>query len=296
MNVVMLARTPLAASPIEMMKCINRYNKEGINVNLVSIRDRYADGKVYPSDYVWGNNKRVCETIINSADIIHIHNEMPIEMKYLIDNKKKIVQFHSCPKRRGYAELYKYGNYKYCIDQPMQREVYEDLEGLPNLIDPYEYIPLKKINLKNRKLHIVFAPTNNWPKDKIGSKASDYVIECLKKLDTDKVRLSIFSNKSYLENLTIKSTADIIIDDIVNNTYHRTSLEACCFGVALLTSSKDIGCLYTNIDNLEDNLNLLINNINMLEDIKDKSRNWIVDAWDIRKQVKKYVEVYKMII
>jgi len=289
MKVVMLSRTALASAPYETMKCLNKYTD--LEVRWIALKTSYNDGRVFPSDIIYNRNKKECMDIINSADILHIHNEpfplLPDQLK-----KKMLVQFHSVPKRPSCQELMKKTRHYYTIKQPLQEFHYSGMNSLPNLIDCYEYKPIKR-NID--KLKVVFAPTNKWKVTMAGSKGYEEVQKIIFDFKND-IHFDIFSDLAYTENLLRKQDSDIIIDDIINQTFHRTSLEGCCFGLVVLTNCNKSGFLCTNLATLKNNLYHLIKNRKMVDDLKIKSRQWIENEWNPKEMCKYYVDAYNKVL
>jgi hypothetical protein len=285
-NVVMLSRTALAGAPYENAKCINKYSKK-VRVRWVALRTTYADGRKFPQDMLYSDPE--AKKLIGRADIIHLHNEtFPGLESY---RKKLLIQFHSCPIRQTFKLLRDLTPHVYTIDQPMQQREYR-LPGLPNMIDPEEYRPKTSFG---PRLKIVFAPTNNWNMNMIGSKASVEVERTLKQA-TPYADVDIFSSLDYVENLERKKYADILIDDLIGKTFHRTALEGCCFGLAVLTSTDHGGWINTNLMGLIPTLRRLVGERDYLNAWKKKSREWLLKEWHPATLVKAYEDAYQKIL
>lgn len=288
MNVVHVSKTALAAAPYEIVKCLNKYTD--LRVRWIAHRTRYADGRVFPSDILW-SQERECQEVLNSADIIHIHNEFQPVTPGMLRGRKVLVQLHSIPKRSETEVVRRITEHIYTISQPLQIREY-GLPGLPNLIDPREYTPLPKAN--DIPL-IVFAPTNGLPDTVAGSKAKDFVCRVLDTL-AGKAQIDVFSTLNYEQNLQRKRNADIIIDDIINETFHRTSLEAACFGVAVVNNVHNPCWIYADKTNLKEILLLVLNDIDKLRNYQRMSRQWILEHWHPEELCQKYVEAYEKMI
>jgi len=291
MKIVMVSKTALAGAPYETMKCLNKYS--GLRVRWIAIKTEYSDGRSFPCDLLWMRDRAQCLRELREADVVHIHNEPCPWIMEWIKNKRILVQFHSCPRRNNYPELRRITNHCYTLNQPMQRKVYAGLDPLPNLLDPEEYRPAEKRNA-GRPV-IVFAPTNTWKSTQLGSKASVEVKGVLSRLHR-LASIDIFSNLDYQENLKRKQRADIIIDDIVGETFHKTSLEGACFGTAVLTSYDYSGFMFTRLENLERNLVELLSNRERLRLYQDLSRKWIVGEWNPKNMCGVYVSAYRKVI
>jgi len=175
----------------------------------------------------------------------------------------------------------------------MQQKEYVGLRALPNLIDPEEYVPAEHSNMDvSGKPAIVYAPTNKWASQAKGSKAYSDVIRILNDFRQDAI-VDIFSDVSYEANLRRKRFSDIVIDDVVGNTFHRTALEGCCFGLAVITSHRASGFFSSDLAGLPGALRTLIKNPMALQKYKQKSREWVQANWHPRNLCAMYVEAYK---
>jgi len=290
-KVVMVSGTALAGAPYELMKCLNRYTD--VQTRWIALRTGYSDGRVFPCDLLWVRDRVKCIEELKYADIVHVHNESCSWIGDLIKGKKVLIQFHSCPKRNTYKDLKQLSGNCYTLYQPMQLREYSGLPGLPNLIDPEEYRPIERKNM-GRPI-VVFAPTNSWKMFQIGSKASEEVVKILQGL-RGLAAVDIFSNLVYVENLKRKQLADIVIDDVVGETFHRTSLEGACFGLAVLTSDGSKGFMYTQLSSLEKNLRALLEDKSLLREYQGRSRRWIETDWHPRNMVGMYISAYKKVL
>jgi hypothetical protein len=206
--------------------------------------------------------------------------------------------------RTAFAEMHKKTKHVYTIDQPLQLREYK-VAALPNLMDPEEYVPIhESLRIKDTKT-VVFAPTNKWPASRPGSKGDNEVINILKKYTNGVViedgnpirfRFDYYSNLPYKENLKRKQYADIIIDDVVNETFHKTTIEGCCFGAAVLTNYNTGGWVKTNLSTLEVNLKLLLKDDDILSEIRTRCREWAETTWHPKNQVQRYVDAYSKVL
>lgn len=291
MNVVMLSKTPLAAAPYEAAKCLNKYTN--IQVRWITVYDRYTDGRIFPKDLLWQEDTVECIKMIKDADVIHIHNEVFPYAADQLQGKRILVQFHSVPMRQQqFNELCSLSPHRYTLSQPLQMNEYSGLPDLPNLIDPEEYTPVERTW---DKIRIVFAPTNHWQRNERGSKGAGLVKTILEKF-AERCDVQVFSNLSYRDNLERKRHADIVIDDVVGETFHRTSLEAACFGTVVINNLIQHGFMFSSIDSLERDLENLISNTELIAEYKKRSREWIETHHHPKDLCKLYVKEYKKIL
>lgn len=288
MRVVMLSTTALAGAPYECMKNLNKYTD--LDVRWIAHKSDYADGRVFPPDLIWNRDRAEAMSVLNNCDIIHIFNEYMPGFEDILRklNKKFLVQFHSCPKRYTFQATARTTNNLFTILQPMQLKAY-NYKGLPNLIDPEEYYPDNHV--MGDKPIVVFAPTNRLPKIHPGSKAADEVMNILNCFK-DKIEIDYFTNLPYTTNLARKRRADIIIDDVIGDTFHRTSLEGCCFGAVVLNSYSLGGLPKVDLSSLSSTLIELVQNRDLMLKYKKLGRAWVKEKWHPKELCKRYVEAY----
>lgn len=286
----MVSTTALAGAPYETAKCLNKYSD--IKVRWVAGITHYLDGRVFPADLLLGRDNAQIESVIREADVIHIQNDIPQSLMGLIQGKKLLFQVHSCPKRPKVDVLSALTKDVYTVLQPMQIRIF-NLPGLPNLMDPEEYFPIEKTN---NGLTVVFAPTNDWDKSLLGSKGEKDVLEVFKEFK-GMFNIDFFKGLHYEDNLKRKQKADILIDDLVNNTFHKTSIEGCCFGLCVLTSACYVkGITFSTLDYLESNLSKLVHDYKFLEKEKWRSRNWAMTEWHPKNMVQRYIDAYQKVL
>ncbi len=107
--------------------------------------------------------------------------------------------------------------------------------------------------------------------------------------------IEIFSELEYYKNLEVKRGADILIDDVVNNTFNKTAIEGCCFGLAVVSSSEGGGWVVSDIPMLEHTLLNLLDRKN-LEAAKEFSRNWVLTKYHPRDLTNLYCQAYEKIL
>lgn len=295
MKVVIYSTTPIAGAPFLQYECLNKY-AEGIEARHIQQRNRYADGRQFPKDLFISQAES--RSVIKSADIIHIHNYLPADVERLIDfrRQKVVATLHSCPRQGNWPHVIKKARKTFCIRQPMQMAEYKELPSLPNMFDVWRWTPLDNKDYK-KKLNIVYCPSNKHPNNKVASKGYQTVMPLLKKLDArPDIGLIHHTGMEYIKNLKTKQQGHITIDDIIGKGWHLTSIEGGCFGqVVLGNTPKDLGYPFieTNQWNIEKVIMTYINNRELLEETGKKTREWLQENWDPKKQALEYVKVYQ---
>lgn len=292
MNLVLFSVNPLAGAPWHYYQCIKKYTD--INVRLINQKFAYSDGRAFPHDIIWKNNQAKTELIIKHADIVVFHNYLPAYIKHVINRtKQKIIGiFHSVPRLGNWKDLMSYAHKSYVIDQPYQVNEYKELETIPTLFDMTVCSP---INKRDDKINIVYAPSNRYNIDHKASKGFNIVFPILKQVQSKyrHVDIKLIEKTPYFDNLEIKRHCHIMIDDILHNTYHLTSVEGCCFKMPVLTGIGDNGYPFvkTNEKTLASNLLKLIENKEERERLGNLGYDWVQTQFNPMNLTKKYMEV-----
>jgi hypothetical protein len=183
----------------------------------------------------------------------------------------------------------KFADVSYTIKQPMQEKEYR-LPSLPNIIDPDEYLPIKR----QKKIKIAFAPTTRAPIGNVNSKGYDEVKKILNRIATKRlIDIEWIEGRPYGKNLELKQSSHILIDDIVTGNWHRTTLEGACFGCAVLNRVQKVPFVYANPQTLEEQLLWLIDNPTVLKDFQDRMRLWVLQEWHAMDLIKPYINAYE---
>ena len=158
----------------------------------------------------------------------------------------------------------------------------------------YLFLPIdtKKYQMSNHemnKIRICHSPTNRY------YKGSDNIIAACKKLEShyDHVEFIIIENKTQEETIHIKSTCDILIDQINDKGgwgYGMSSVEAMAMGLCCATEMNeeyekfipDHPFININKKNIYNQLNKIISNPKRIDQLKIQSREWVEKTHDIQ--------------
>ena len=287
MKLAIFSRTPLAAAPWELYKALKKYTD--IDVNLINVTSGYNDGRRFPHHLIMGGNNGEATTRLRESDLWHVHNYLAPQLVELKRDHKIIAQFHSLPRMGNWQQLMAFADHCYTVKQPLQEREYK-LKGLPNIIDPDEYRPIRR----RAPVKIAFAPTTRAAVQSLSSKGYYQVKAILDRVASKKdVEVVWIEGKNYRENLLLKQQAHILIDDVVTGNWHRTSLEGACFGCAVLNKVMKTPFVYTSLATLEERLLWLVDNPAILNDFQESTRLWVLQHWHAVDRVKEYVDVYQ---
>ena len=168
----------------------------------------------------------------------------------------------------------------------------------------YLFLPIdtKKYIVNNRDMNnirICHSPTNRYYK---GSKE---IIAACKKLESqyDNVEFVLIENKTQKQTLEIKSTCDILIDQINDKGgwgYGMSSVEAMAMGLCCATQMNEKyeefipnhPFININKNNIYNELSKIIENPNIINQLKKQSREWVEKTHDIQVVGEKLYEYY----
>ena len=290
MKIAIFSRTPLAASPWELYKALKKYTL--FDVTLVNQIYRYQDGRAFPYDLLLHSRNGTALTALKTADVLHVHNYWTRELDGIGKKPAILAQFHSLPRLGNWKVLMDKADISFTIRQPGQEKEYE-IPGLPNLIDPHEYFPVRR----SEKIRIAFAPTTKRPPGSPDSKGYYEVKNILAAVASERdIEIVWIEGRPYEENLKLKQSAHILIDDVVTGNWHRTSLEGACFGCAIINKVQKIPFVYANLKTLKDRLFWLIDDPVMLRDMQEQARLWVLQEWHAMDLVKEYSRAYRRLV
>jgi len=291
MKVAILSRTPLAAAPWELFKALRKYTL--VDVSLINARNSYPDGRHFPYDILadYENSPRVMKAV-RDAELWHVHN-YPWNFGGIRDGHKVMAQFHSLPRLGQWKALADTADRCYTIRQPLQMEEYKPWPALPNIIDPDEYLPIRRA----ARPVIAFAPSSKAPVGFLCSKGYAEVKVVLNSIARKRdVEVTLIEHMSYEANLAMKQRAHILIDDVVTGNWHRTSLEGACFGCAVLNQCNQVPFVFATLKTLEERLLWLIDNPGTLAAVQEQTRLWVLEKWHAIDAVQEYVAAYREVL
>lgn len=287
MKLAIYSRTPLAAAPWELYKALKKYTS--IDVSLVNNIARYNDGRIFPHHLLLASPNGNAMRVLQKSELWHVHNYLTPQLIILRKNHKVIAQFHSLPRLGNWQQLMNFADVSYTIRQPKQEKEYK-LKGLPNIIDPDEYRPIRR----KLPIKIAFAPSTRMPVGNPMSKGYNEVKAILNSVANKRdVEIVWIEGKPYEVNLRLKQGSHILIDDVVTGNWHRTSLEGACFGCAVLNKVMKSPLVYASLDTLEERLLWLVDNPSILNNFHERIRLWVLQHWHAIDQVREYVDAYK---
>ena len=325
MKILHLSRTSLAGAPFRLNQLLNKYSNS-------TVRSRVATGVAsnirFPVDYQVPFSKRGKEyflkttdeliSMIEEADIIHIHNYPPFsqnsEAWSKIAKKKTILQLHSPPSVSEH--LYKLLVSKIKIDRILviaqYHAVYLNIPGMDivrNIVDINDDY-LKPFIVKNSKPVISYSPSNNASREQISTewayKSYNEVKDALDNI-RNKADIVFHLGMPWLDSLKKRRRANIHIDEVSTGSYHLSSLEGLSQGkivianiapwmediIKRVTGSNSIPWFKTTEDNILSTLNELVSkDWGYILEHQRNSRKWMEKYWAPEIIIKDYTSIY----
>ncbi|GAH67765.1 unnamed protein product, partial [marine sediment metagenome] len=258
-------------------------------MSLINNTARYRDGRRFPFHLLVSPINGTAMTALNESDLWHVHNYLMPQLVLIKKQQKVIAQFHSLPRLGNWRALMNFADHCYTIKQPGQEKEY-NLKGLPNIIDPDEYRPIRR----GPPLKIAFAPSTQAPVGHPASKGYREVKAILNSVAEKRdVEIVWIEGRPYEANLRLKQQSHILIDDVVTGNWHRTSLEGACFGCAVLNKVMKTPFVYASIDTLEERILWLVDNPAVLSDFQERARLWVLQNWHAMDSIKEYIKAYE---
>lgn len=314
LKVLHITKTPIAGAPGLLSNIIDRYSSFSSKIYVGSVE---SGGKDFGCDYIDRIPYENIQAEADNADILHFHNTCHEEWSDIdFKNKPFIIQLHSEPAVMGRLNREYEGNYKVITIAQKHALLYKTLPYVPNLIPIFdeEYMPA---NNNNDIVHIFYAPSAiNTLMDYVNTcsgKGYERTVEILEKIKNvygDRIKITIMTKSSKQDILSVKRTADIVIDECVTGGYHLASLEGLSMGCATfaclipemidiifkITGAKDLPWCNSDIDHLEHGLKWLIDCRPLLDDIKTENRKWMEKYWNPVVMVRYYIDIYQELL
>lgn len=244
-NIVHFSPTPLAGAPAKLAAAQRHIGLNAISVILADypkagpLANKFIDGAL-----VWQDAERnvleIISQMIEEADVIHVHNDVPIDkvqwLRQTCRHAVFVYQVHS-PMREGPL----YGARAEFINLPFRAHLsvaqyqprhYPTYLPVPNLVLD---APSVKLRQAGEKLRVMFSPSHTrggrW--NRKYSERLEQVVQSLQALG----RIDLVWPAQPLppgQLMALRRSCHLSIDEIVTGAYHQISLEGLCAGNVVL--------------------------------------------------------------
>jgi hypothetical protein len=291
--------TPCANAPDVLAQCINRYTDHNVRI-WFSHRGKKGDLQPYHEE---------------RADLLHFHN------MYKKTIKSSVIQYHSepylawCEDQSAGLSLFPPKECKKLVVAQYHAglEVYKNCIPVRNIIDFENSYYGSKI-IKD-KIRIGYSPSISdadafgiWHYK--GVQATTTVLKLICR-EFPNVEVDIITDVSEEECIRRKRECNIIIDECVTPSYHKSGLEGLALGKLTISwvddkveailkkaSGSDVNPFHSvYVGWLEDELTKICSRgIDYILEEGRKSREWMEKYWNPRDIVKEYVDIYEGVL
>ena len=320
MKIVHLTENPIAGAPLNLSRCLNKYQGSRVSSRHIAQSDR-NENRIFGQDIIIDSTPyHELRQVLEQADVIHFHNFYKNQHLFrkhpdlweVVMGKKRVWQVHS---QRSISwvrltdALEDPHMKKLVIGQYHPRE-WPECEVVPNIIDIWDERLMPDWSVKNEKPRVVYSPSRinctGWD-----NKSYTEVLPALQELvDAQIITAEVIHDTPYDECLSRRKKADIGIDEISTGSYHLTSLENLSLGLVTIagldriqirTLCDLVGCLeeslpwvIANPKNLEGKILETITDKNERLHLKrTRSRDWMMKYWDPGITTRRFVDIYE---
>lgn len=237
-KIVHISQTPLVAAPSKIAMAQRMIGHDAIAIALTDYPNNGPLFGKFIDDYIVEDEftKPLVDSAIHSADIIHIHNDIPPtwaeRLLHANQTAKYFYQVHS-PLREGPLYLPRQTDIKLpfsgnLVVGQFQPRIHTHHTFVPNIIHD---IPTGNIRKKGEKLRVIFSPTHLRP----GRWNNKYVSE-LDVAMSSLVRLgkieAVIPDKPVSPKIlmAMRKTCHVTIDEIATGGFHQVSIEGLAAG------------------------------------------------------------------
>jgi hypothetical protein len=322
-KVLHITPTPLVNAPEKISEALNIYTDIESNVLVLKDYPNHLKNIFINQALTYFNTKdkyydKFIIDKINDADIIHIHNFLPVSFEmFLLENLKNrntkfIYHTHSVLSEGPiFYERPRSSKIEYSLKlsvAQIQPRMYENYKFAPN-------ITLFKPNfrkLENNIPRILFSPAHKQTSLRFGQKYSQVLNEILLSMSRlNMIDLIDITGIRPRELYEIRKTTDISIDEIVTGGFHQISLEGLAAGNVVVNGAdwfsmqvmKNISknneyppFLIANEQNAKDKLFDLVKNIDMINNIKKESFEYFQKNLSPDFLINYYVKYYEEVM
>lgn len=323
LKVVHVARTNCAGALWNLHNLLHKYTPVHSRVITASTT---TNGRVFPKDVLLSDRTSVAR-LLDEADLIHFHNwidKQSPEMRPFrraIEAKPAVLQFHSEPNVLQQAfpgrNLQRRDDVLALVVAQKHARFFPLAVPVPNAIDINDPLLVPNRRDTGRPIRVVYTPTDKKDygnhADTCRGKGYTRTLKVLRNLHRKGVIEAIIrTDTPWPELMTLRRSADVVVDECVTGGYHLTSLEGLSQGLATIALLDDrtrtllsnlTGCpvselpwLNTPQGRLQETLSLLADNPHLLAHCGDAGRRWMERYWAPDVVVGHYIAAYERAI
>ncbi|MBG0778304.1 MAG: glycosyltransferase family 1 protein [Desulfovibrionaceae bacterium] len=332
MQVVHFSMTRLAGAPIRLVRALNalaaqgggRIGGEPFEARLVDL-ERWGH---YDTDVIFSETPEPAVELARAADVIHLHNYLdrdsgcfaPIDFHELEKRGARLLRhFHSTPELvasmagatpRAVLEC----TIPAVVIAQYPERFYPHARVVPNLVPENEPDYLPCAPAARPDFDAAFTPTkltSAW-EDRWNTKGAPETVAMLETAcrNAGTGRIKVVSGQPLKVALAAKRAARLVVDDLVNGSYHLSGLEGLCLGkptlawlderskLLLRVFSGSQHCPFVNV-RLEDAgpvAEHLLRDPALCADLGQESRRWIENHWTSARHAAAYADIYTQLL
>lgn len=236
-SVVHLTSSPLAGAPSRLAAALNAhtaYRSVVLRHGVISERQRPFEPDAVSYNSPEGFNWEFCASIVAAADIIHVHNQLPVEAARLIATNTRnapiVYHVHSPPAERPnffhHAPFLPSEPDALVVVPHFHPRCYWEYTMLPNVVVPPATGPLPQA----ARPTVMFSPSH-YGGGRWNTKAGPRTEQALAELSRNKrIQIEIVEDMAPGELLQLRQAAAFSIDEVETGSYHQVSIEALATG------------------------------------------------------------------
>lgn len=325
MLVVHVSLTPLAGSPIRIVRALNRHTS--VAARFVNLAPDAYGARRFPEDLDWRARGDEARAEIARADIVHFHHwfdfaspRNPFGFDFraaLKPGAKPLMHWHSSPRfaarnaRVTESELLAVELPQLVMAQYHER-YYPHAVPVPLIVE-HATSAIAESRSSAQPPHVVFTPSQSlsWHAERWETKGKPEVSRVLERLESRGVlRASIAQELPFDECQRLRASADIVIDDVVTGSFHTTSLESLSLGkptlcwldartravLSELAGTSDLPLIDAPLEALETVLLELCADPELRHALGGYAHDWMREHYREETMVAHYVRAYEQLL
>lgn len=320
MNVVHFSITPLAGMPIRLVQALNRHTP--VQARLIDLK-RFG---LFDHDLVMAEDPEACLEAAQKADIIHLHNYLdldstqfaPIDFRELQKRGALFVRhFHSTPQLVAQTmgitvERLMRDDLPWLVIAQYPERLYPRAMLVPNLIpqDQPAYLPLAPGDEPD--WDILFSPTKSFSawEERWNTKGQPETRAVLEEVARRTgARVKVMTDRPLAEVLREKQRSRIVVDDLVNGTYHLSGMEGLAMGKCVLSllddrirmllrefsGGEEPPVVNVRLEESLDTLLALMDDPEAIAGLGKAARHWMETRWSEERMIGYHVRAYELL-
>ncbi len=318
MNIVHFTASALAGAPVRLCRILNEHTPHAVRLVDLERYDPKTRYGLFDYDVIFAEQPDLAMEMARTADVLHLHNEVhpdcadftPIDFRALQRKGARIVRhFHSLPelvaKAQGCAtaDITAPDTPAVVIAQYPER-FHPRARVVPNII-PIGGKPV------DAPLHwdIFFSPTKFYSawEQRWNTKGAPETVALMQELEREAgARIHWLTGSPLTEVLAAKQRSRIVLDDMVNGSYHLSGLEGLAMGKTVLcwldarmeqllrwvSGATDHPFVAARLEEAKPVLRVLLQDAALCEELGYASRRWMEEYWNESRLAQHYDALY----